>query len=152
MGQQVGTEGTAASGWGLGTTPYAVNPAEAPNTKPTEERQGDKSLRDTPTEQFEPLYAPEEFANSTYDAQVHGQLDITQTPQKTEEIRSAPESQQALIQYQNVIGAYADGEEAAVQREQVPQQYQELVKLYFDQLQDKEAASKDSGAKEKAKK
>jgi len=148
MGQQVPNQGTAGSGWGVGTTPYAVNPAEAPNTKPTEERQGDKSAKDTPAEQFEPLYSPEEYANSTYDAQAHGQLDITQTPQKIEEIRSAPENQQALMQYRNVIGSVASGEESAVAREQVPLEYQDLVKLYFDQLQlEEQDAKKDAPAK-----
>ena len=37
----------AASGWGLGTSAQAVAPAPAPNTKPTEERQGNKTLGDT---------------------------------------------------------------------------------------------------------
>jgi len=154
MGQQVGTNGTAASGWGLGTSAQAVAPAEAPNTKPTEERQGNKTLGDTKATQFEPLYQPEDYANTTYDTKVQGQLDITQSPQKVELIRSAPESQQALAQYANIIGAYADGEESAVEREQVPTQYQELVKLYFDQLQKeaaKDAEQKNEQPAEKAK-
>ena len=141
QGQQLGTQGTAQSGWGLGTSPYAVAPAEAPNTKPNENRQGDESLGDTPAEQFEPLYAPEDFANQTYDTDVKGSLDLTQSPQKVEEIRSAPESQQALVGYSDVISAYIEGQEAAVEREQVPLEYQELVKLYFDQLQQEAAKS-----------
>lgn len=149
-GQQLGTSGTAESGWGLGTSAQKVAPKEAPNSTPTEDRQGDKTLGDTPAEQFEPLYAPEDYANSSYDTKVQGNLDITQSPQKIEEVRSAPESQQALAEYANIIGAYSDGEESAVEREQVPLEYQELVKLYFDQLQ-QEAAKEKAQAKPKEK-
>lgn len=159
FGQQLGTEGTASSGWGLGTSPYAVKPAPAPNLKPNEERQGDKSLKDTKPIDFEPLYAPEDFATSTYDTHVKGQLDLSQAPQKVEEIQTAPETQQALAQYSNVVSAYVDSEESAIQHEKVPLEYQELVKQYFDQLQKgSDAKSKDStkdksnGAKKTSKK
>ena len=143
-GQQMGTQGTAASGWGLGTSPYAVKPAPAPNTKPNENRQGDKSLKDTKPIDFEPLYAPEDFATTTYDTHVKGQLDLSQAPQKVEEIQTAPETQQALSQYSDVVSAYVDSEESAIQHEKVPLEYQELVKQYFDQLQRDSAKAKDS--------
>lgn len=150
FGQQLSTQqGTASSGWGLGTSPYAVNPAPAPNSKPTENRQGDKSLKDTKPIDFEPLYAPEDFATSTYDARVKGQLDLSQAPQKVEEIQTAPETQQALSQYSSVVSAYVDSEESAIQHEKVPLEYQELVKQYFDQLQKGSSSTekKDTGAK-----
>lgn len=151
-GQTLGLKGEAGSGWGLGTSPYAVQPKEAPNTKPTEERQGDKSLKDTQPTDFEPLYAPEDYATGTYDTHVKGQFDLSQPPQKVEEVRSAPETQQALTQYSDVVGAYVDSEESAIQREEVPLEYQELVKLYFDQLQQAAKADKPkSSAKPKAK-
>ncbi len=150
-GQTPGLKGEASSGWGLGTSPYAVKPNEAPNTKPNEERQGDKSLKDTKTTDFEPLYAPEDYATGTYDTHVKGQFDLSQPPQKVEEVRSAPETQQALTQYSDVVGAYVDSEESAIQREQVPLEYQELVKQYFDQLQQTAQDSTDAkdGAKDK---
>lgn len=149
FGQQLSTQqGNAASGWGLGTSPYAVNPVPAPNSKPNENRQGDKSLKDTKPTDFEPLYAPEDFATSTYDARVKGQLDLSQAPEKVEEIQTAPETQQALSQYSSVVSAYVDSEESAIQHEKVPLEYQELVKQYFDQLQkgSSSADKKDSGA------
>lgn len=144
-------QGNAASGWGLGTTPYAVNPSAAPNTKPTENRQGNKSLKDTPTTHFEPLYSPEDMANRTHDTNVQGQLDLTKAPEKIEEIRSSPDSQQALTQYVDVIGNYSDSEESAIDREEVPLEYQELVKQYFEEIQReaKAAKAKDSKAKNK---
>jgi hypothetical protein len=154
FGQQLGTQGKAGGGWGLSSSPYAVAPAPAPNSKPNEKRQGDKSLKDTKPTDFEPLYAPEDFATSTYDTHVKGQLDLSQAPQKVEEIQTAPETQQALSQYGNVVSAYVDSEESAIQHEKVPLEYQELVKQYFDQLQKgsssdaKDAAKKkDTGAK-----
>ena len=143
-------QGTAASGWGLGTTPYAVSPSAAPNTKPTEKRQGNKSLKDTPMNRFEPLYSPEDMANKTYDTNVQGQLDLLKSPEKIEEIRSAPDSQQALTQYVDVIGNYSDSEESAIDREEVPLEYQELVKQYFDEIQRQAQAAKAKDAKAKS--
>jgi hypothetical protein len=154
MGQPIGTSGTAGSGWGLGTSAQAVAPAAAPNKGTKENRQGNQTLGDTKATQFEPLYQPQDYANQSYDTKVQGQLDISQSPQKVELIRSSPESQQALAQYANVLSAYANGEETAVEREQVPTQYQELVKLYFDQLQQqaaKDAEQQNEKPAEKAK-
>jgi len=136
------TEGQANSSWGLGTSPYAVAPTQAPSGANQENRQGDKSLKDTAPTQFEQLYSAENYAHSTYDTQVKGHLDISGVPQKVEEIRSAPQSQQALVEYSNVIGGLADSEEAAVEHEEVPREYRELVKEYFDQLQKDAKAGK----------
>lgn len=127
--------GKAASGWGLGTSPYAVTPAPADPSNQVEDRQGDQSLGDTAPVDFEPLYAPEDVAHGfSSENQLHGDLDLSATPQKIEEVRSAPENQEALMGYADVIGTYVEGEESAINREQVPLEYQELVRLYFDQL------------------
>lgn len=142
------TQGNAASGWGLGTSPYAVNPAPAPNKSTRENRQGDQSLKDTKPTGFEPLYAPEEYATRTHDERVKGQLDLRYAPQKVEETRTAPETQQALTQYSNVVGAYVDSEESAIQREEVPLEYQELVKQYFEQIDQGRAPAEDSAGKD----
>ena len=152
MGQTPGMQGQANSGWGLGSSPYGVNPAEAPNAMNVENRQGNDSLGDTPAEQFESLYEPEESAHSfSEDEQLHGKLDLTQSPRKIEEIRSAPETQEALTQYANVVGAYAEGEESAIEKEQVPMEYQELVRKYFDQVQkDAAGAGEGEGEEEEA--
>ncbi len=141
-----GTKGKASSGWGLGTSPYAVGEAPAEGSNQVENRQGDASLGDTATTGFEPLYAPEDNAHSfSSESQLQGQIDLTQAPKKVEEIRSAPDDQESLVDFANIIGAYAEGEESAIQREAVPLEYQELVREYFDQVQ-KEAAK---GKKEK---
>ena len=139
------TQGQASSGWGTGTSPYAVAPAPADGANQVENRQGDDSAGDTPATQFEPLYAPEEVAHGfTSESQLHGQIDLTQPPQKVEEVRSAPETQEALVDYASVIGAYLEGEESAVNRESVPLEHQELVKAYFEQL-NKDAQGTGSG-------
>jgi hypothetical protein len=139
------TQGNAASGWGLGTSPYAVSPAPAPDKNTRENRQGDESLKDTKPTSFEPLYAPEDYATRTHDERVKGQLDLRYAPGKVEETRSAPETQQALTQYSNVVGAYVDSEESAIQREEVPLEYQELVKHYFEQIDQSSAPAQDAG-------
>lgn len=148
-----GTRGTAASGWGLGTSPYAVGAAPAAGSNQVENRQGNDSLGDTATTDFEPLYAPEDFAHGfTSENQLKGNIDLTQPPQKVEEVRSAPEDQEALVEYANIISAYAEGEESAIQRESVPLEYQELVREYFDQVQKEAAKGKqESGKKEEGK-
>jgi len=148
-------QGTAQSGWGLGVSPYAVKPAPAKTEGQVEDRQGDDSLGDTETMDYEQLYAAEDYAHgfSTED-QLHGQFDLSQPPKKVEEVNSFPESQEALAKYIEIIGAYADGEEQAVQLERIPLEYQELVKQYFSQIKqdakgegsDAKAGSGESGA------
>jgi hypothetical protein len=140
--------GQAGSGWGLGTSPYAVTPQEAPQGAPKENREGDKTLGNTGTSQYEALYNPEEFAHGfTSENQLQGQFDLSQPAQKIEDVRSAPESQAALTEYYNIIGSYATGEESAVSREQVPLEYQELVKQYFERLQQEAAEAKKAADK-----
>jgi hypothetical protein len=78
----------------------------------------------------------------TSEDQLHGKLDLSHAPQKIDEVRSAPETQQALVGYSDVIGSYAEGEENAIQQEQVPQEYRDLVKQYFDQLRRESSGSK----------
>lgn len=141
MKQELGYGGYAAtrekggSGWGLGTSPYAADPAPANPGNVVEERQGDQSLKDTAPIDFEPLYAPEEFAHSfTSENQLHGQFDPSAEPQKVEEVRSAPESQEALTEYAEILGPYIQGEESAISREQVPLEYQQLVREYFERV------------------
>jgi len=138
----LGVGGKAESGWGLGTSPYAVTPAPADSEQQIENRQGDASLGDTPPVDFEPLYAPEEYAHGfSEEGQLHGRFDVTQPPQKVEEVRSAPETQDALVDFANIIGSYAEGEESAIDREQIPHEYQEMVRAYFDQIESAAASS-----------
>jgi hypothetical protein len=147
MGQMPGLQGEAGSNYGFGTTPYGVNPKEAPNAMNSEQRQGESQQGDVEPGQFESLYEPEENAHAfSSEERLHGKMDLTQSPKKIEEIRSAPETQEALTAYANVVGAYAEGEESAIEKEQVPLEYQELVRKYFDQVQ------KDAAAAEKEKK
>ncbi len=136
------TQGQAGSNWGLGTSPYATNPAPAEGANQVQNREGSDSLGNTPTTDYEPLYAPEDIAHGfATEDQLHGQFDMSQPPQKVEEVRSAPEDQEAITGYADIIGAYVEGEESAIQREKVPLEYQELVRQYFNQLEE-EAAGK----------
>jgi len=141
-GYMQGGQGQASSGWGLGTSPYAVEPAPADAEHQVENRQGDDSLENTQPIDFEPLYAPEEYAHGfSEEGQLHGRFDVTQPPQKVEEVRSAPETQDALVDFANIIGSYAEGEESAIDREQIPHEYQEMVRAYFDQIESAAASS-----------
>lgn len=136
MGQYLTqTQGQASAGWGLGTSPYAVSPTPAPNAAQVQDRQGNDSQGAQPATDFEGLYAPTEYAHSNRDERVQGKIDFTQAPQKIEEIRSAPESQQALREYSSTVGAYIEGQEEAISREQIPLEFQELVRDYFDELE-----------------
>lgn len=146
MMAQSGQGGQAQSGWGLGTSPYAVTPAPAKGENQVEDRQGDVSPGDTGTIDYEQLYASEDFAHSfKSDEQLHGQFDLSQPPQRVEEVNSIPESQEALAQYIEIIGAYAEGEEQAVALERIPLEYQELVKQYFSQIKQDASGKGKSG-------
>jgi hypothetical protein len=130
------TEGTASSGWGTGTSPYAVAPAPAPNIATAENKQGQRPEGDRSPVDFEAMYEGQDVGHAFgKDGQLHGRFDMTQPPQKVEEVRSAPETQEALRGYASIIGSYADGEENAVAQEEIPEEYKELVKQYFDQIQ-----------------
>ncbi len=126
-------QGKAGSGQGWGSTPYAAEPAPANGSNQVEDRTNGET-RDTASTDFDGLYAPENTAHGNRDERVHGKIDFSAPPQKVEEIRSVPEDQKALRDYQGIVGAYTDGEEKAMQQEQVPLEYQELVKQYFDEL------------------
>jgi len=147
-GQGEGMGGQAQSGWGLGVSPYAVTPAPADEQAQVENRQGDQSLGDTQPIDYEQLYQGQEYAHGfSSEEQLHGQFDLSQSPKKVDEVNSFPESQQALAKYIDIIGAYADGEEQAVQIERIPLEYQELVKQYFSQIK-KDAGVKKSDSSE----
>ena len=141
-----GSGGKAESGWGLGVSPYAVDPAPAAGENQVEDRQGDVSPGDTATTDYEQLYSAEEFAHSfSSEDQLKGQFDLSQPPKRVEEVNSIPESQEALAQYIEIIGAYAEGEEQAVQLERIPLEYQELVKQYFSQIKQAAGGKEPSG-------
>jgi len=127
------TQGQAGSNYGLGSTPYAASPTAAPGAHP-ENKEGKAAQGDVKSEQYTGLYAPNEYAHSAKDQQVHGKMDFSKPPEKIEEVRSAPENQKALRDYSGAVSAVADGEEEAVSREQVPLEYQELVRKYFDEV------------------
>ncbi|MCC7479877.1 hypothetical protein IT575_15665 [bacterium] len=135
------TEGKAGSGQGWGSTPYGAQPTPADANNQVKDRTTGET-RDTAATDFEGLYAPESLAHGNRDERVHGQIDFSAPPQKVEEIRWVPEDQKALRDYQGIVGAYAEGEEKAMQQEQVPLEYQELVKQYFDELKDDSEAEK----------
>lgn len=146
--QGQGWGGKADSSWGLGVSPYAVTPAPAKEEGQVENRQGDQSMKDTGTIDYEQLYSGQEYAHGfSSENQLHGQFDLSAPPKKIEEVNSFPESQQALAKYIDIIGAYADGEEQAVQIERIPLEYQELVKQYFSQIKQDAKGKKSDSAK-----
>jgi hypothetical protein len=110
-------------------------PADAKNRIENRQQEGQSHEGMEPTD-FESLYEGEDVGHAfTKEGQLHGRLDLSKAPQKIDEVRSAPETQEALVGYADVIGSYATGEENTIQQEQVPQEYRDLVKQYFDQLQ-----------------
>ncbi|MDQ3024294.1 MAG: hypothetical protein M3R04_07945 [bacterium] len=135
MGQYLSqTQGKAGSGAGMGSTPYGAEPTPAPSGSKPENREGDPQQGDVNSEQYTGLYAPKDYASSAKDQRLQGKMDLTKPPEKVEEVRSAPEDQKALREYSGAVSAYADGEEEAISREQVPLEYQELVRQYFDEI------------------
>ena len=134
MGQYLSqSQGKAGSSWGIGTTPYRAEGNEAPGMHP-ENKQGKAQQDNVQAEHYTGLYAPNEYAHSAQDKRVKGNIDFSKAPEKVEEIRSAPEDQKALREYVGSGGAIGEGEEEAVGREQVPLEYQELVRKYFDEV------------------
>lgn len=134
-GYMQGGQGKASSSWGLGTSALAVDPAPAAGANQVEDRQGDDSLEDTAPIDFEPLYSPEEYAHGfSSEDQLHGNFDPTAPPEKVEEIRSSPETQEALTDYADIIGTYVEGDESAINLEKVPLEYQDFVRRYFERL------------------
>jgi hypothetical protein len=135
MGQYLAqTQGKAGSGWGMGSTPYGAEPAPADANPQVENRQGQAQQNNVNSEQFTGLYEPNDYAHSAQDKRVQGKMDFSKPPEKVEEVRSAPEDQKALREYSGAVAAYAEGEEEAINREQVPLEYQDLVREYFDEL------------------
>ncbi len=128
------TQGQAGSSYGLGNSPYAASPKEAPNAANVKNREGDDSLKNTAPIDFKGLYAPNEYAHTAKDTQLHGKMDFSKAPEKVEEVRSAPENQKAMREYVGAVSAYTEGEEEAISKEQVPAEYQDLVKQYFDEV------------------
>jgi hypothetical protein len=133
-GNSLGSGGQANSGWGMGTSPYATTPAPADPNNQVENRQSDET-RDTDTIDFDPMYAPEDFAHGfSSENDLQGNFDLSGLPEKIEELRTKPETQEARAEFAEVFGTYIEGEESSINREEIPLEYQEMVRNYFSTI------------------
>lgn len=149
QGQQ-GQGGQAGSGWGIGTTPYKAWGSESQGLAPDSGRMnGEDSLMDTGTTSFDQFYDSQDMAHGASDKQVHGQFNPMAPPQKVEEVKSAPESQEALREFVNTLGAENIGDQQAIDNQNIPRDYKELHRRYFDNL--KKATDEKKAAEQAAK-
>ena len=127
--------GKAASDWGIGSTNLKVD--SAPGTD-----EGDKGERDVPDAgnerseiDFTPSYAPEQIPKDSYDTRVRGSIgDAGAT--LTQEFKSLPSDARGLSEYYNIVNAYTGSQERALEDEDIPAEFRDLVRQYFSGLND----------------
>ncbi len=127
--------GQATSNWGYGTTNLRTDSAPGGS-------EGERSRRDIPGEgnervavEFDPLYAPEQIPAGTYDTRVLGRVGEGGAT-LFEEFRSLPTDAKGLRDYYSIVSAYTGSQERAMNAEEIPPEYRELVKNYFSLLND----------------
>ena len=149
---QMQQSGQGSSGWGMGTTPYGVTGSEASQAQIDSNRMnGNDSLADTGTTDYDQFYDSEDLAHGASDQQVHGQFNPMAPPQKVEEVKSAPETQEALREFVNTVGAENIGDQQAIDTQNIPRDYKELHRKYFDNLKkavEEKKAEEEAKAKE----
>ncbi len=146
---QMAQSGQAGSGWGVGTTPYGSTGTESQAYQSDSGRMnGSDSLMDTDTTNYDQFYDSEDLAHGANDEQVHGQFNALAPPQKVEEVKSAPETQEALRDFVTTVGAENIGDQQAIDTQNIPRDYKELHRRYFDNLK---KASEEKKAAEEAK-
>ncbi|MCB1186521.1 hypothetical protein KDL29_05070 [bacterium] len=145
------TQGGGASGWGIGTTPYGSTGSEATDPQIDSSRMnGSDSLMDTGTTQYDQLYDSQDLAHGVNDEQLHGQFNQAAPPSKVEEVKSSPETQEALREFVNTVGADNIGDQQAIDTQNIPRDYKELHRKYFDNVKKAtEEKKKAAEAKEK---
>lgn len=132
---QMAQQGKGSSGWGLGTTPYGTTGSEsqAQASDPTR-MNGEGTLGDTGTTSYDQFYDSQDLAHGTVDERVQGQFNQFAPPQQVEEVKSAPETQEALREYVTTVGAENIGDQQAIDTQNIPRDYKELHRKYFDNL------------------
>lgn len=127
--------GQATSNWGYGTTNLRTDSAPGGT-------EGERSLRDVEgagnervAVEFDPLYAPEQIPAGTYDTRVRGRVGEGGAT-LFEEFRSLPTDAKGLRDYYSIVSAYTGSQERAMNAEEIPPEYRELVKNYFSLLND----------------
>ncbi|MCB1217255.1 hypothetical protein KDL44_07670 [bacterium] len=149
FGQMAQSGQGGSSGWGVGTTPYGVTGSESQGMAGDPNRMnGSDSLMDTGTTQFDQFYDSQDLAHGAHDEQVHGQFNQAAPPSKVEEVKSAPETQQALREFVTTVGADNIGDQQAIDTQNIPRDYKDLHRKYFDNL--KKASEEKKAAEEKA--
>jgi hypothetical protein len=129
-----GQGGKAASGWGVGTTPYGTTGGpQAPNSSsndPSEDPNDTAAnMRD-----YQQIYNPSFMKNQSYETQVHGQetgeggslVYIEKTDPQTGETSYVPYFALQPSDMQSLMDSIEDQE--------IPRSYQDLVRSYFQQL------------------
>jgi len=127
--------GKGASSWGYGTSNLKSD--STPGTS-----EGERSERDVEGAGFErseinfdPIYAPEQVPSQTYDTRVRGRIGEGGTT-LMQEFRSLPTSAEGLSDYYDIVSAYTGAEERAIDAEDIPPEFRDLVRDYFSGLND----------------
>lgn len=127
--------GKAASDWGIGSS--NVKTDSAPGTN-----EGERSERNVPDEgnerteiDFAPSYAPEQIPKDSYNTRVRGQVGEGGAT-LTQEFKSLPTDAEGFSEYYNIVSAYTGSQERALDNEEIPAEFRDLVRQYFSGLND----------------
>lgn len=130
-------EGTKEGDFGQGTTDQQQKPGDGKKPNYLVERQAqDKSEW---TEEYKRLYASERIHRDTADAKVKGQIRPGQMLPGSGQVRGAPRSQPGAGEgAEEVYLDYKREAEEAVTRQNVPAEYRDVVRDYFDGIDPRE--------------
>lgn len=134
-GQYLAQEGgsRAASDWGYGTTNTKTDSSPGGSEGNRDARDVEGAGNERTEIDFNALYAPEQIPKDSYNARVHGRLNDDGAT-LMQEFRSLPTDADGLTDYYNIVKAYTGAQEDAVDNEEIPWEYRELVKSYFNGL------------------
>lgn len=127
--------GQATSNWGYGTTNYRTDSAPGGSEGERSQRDVEGAGNERVAVEFDPLYGPEQIPAGTYDTRVRGRVGEGGAT-LFEEFRSLPTDAKGLRDYYNIVNAYTGAQERAMNAEEIPPEYRELVKGYFSLLND----------------
>ena len=127
--------GQASSSWGYGSTNYRTQSAPGGSEGERSQRDVEGAGNERVAVEFDPLYAPEQIPAGTYDTRVRGRVGEGGAT-LFEEFRSLPTDAKGLRDYYNIVSAYTGAQERALNAEEIPPEYRDLVKGYFSLLND----------------
>ncbi|MEP0814998.1 MAG: hypothetical protein HRF49_10080 [bacterium] len=127
--------GNAMSDWGIGSTLTRANPTPGTNA-------GERSRRDVADKgnertaiDFVPSYDPEQIPSDAYNTRVRGKVG-SGGETLAQEMISLPSKADSLSEYYDIVAAYGNAAEQAMENENIPPEYRELVKSYFETISD----------------